>query len=137
MIAKFITVFLLIVASACSWVGGEAPLADVDPAATAFFDQLNSARFEEIYEGSSQSFKDARGKTEIIDNLKQLAATGQVRDHKRLSMSFQEAKEGRIASPVYAVVLDTMRAEVTLNFKDEGGDWKLFGFLLKQRLPSP
>ncbi|HWP43030.1 MAG TPA: hypothetical protein VNO14_07335, partial [Blastocatellia bacterium] len=112
---------------------GQAPPEDVDKAAALFFERLKSAEYETIYGDASEQFKETVVKATIIDNLKQMAALGRIQDYHRLKMTFENEDDSTIASPVYSVVFDQTVAEITLNFKDEGGEWKLIGFVVKQR----
>ncbi|MEW6208972.1 MAG: hypothetical protein AB1631_11440 [Acidobacteriota bacterium] len=112
----------------------EAPPADVDKAGALFFERLKGADYEAIYADASSQFKEAKSKGEILDNLQQITAIGRIQSYSRLSMFF-EGDKSRIASPVYSVLFDQAAAEITLNFKDDGGEWKLVGFSLKRRGP--
>jgi hypothetical protein len=114
----------------------EAPPTDVEKAGALFFERLKGADYEAIYADASSQFKEARSKGEILDNLQQITAIGRMQSYSRLSMFFEGGK-GRIASPVYSVLFDQAATEITLNFKDEGGEWKLVGFFLKRRGPQP
>lgn len=129
MFRKVIILTLLLLVAGCS---REAPTEDVDKAAALFFDRLKSAQYDSIYNSASQQFKDNVAKATILDNLQQINGMGRIVTYARLKMPFEEGGE-RIASPVYAVVFDQASAEVTVNFKDEGGEWKLVGFQVKPR----
>ncbi len=125
MIAALIVCF----AQGCS---REAPPTDVDKAAALFFERLKGAEYEAIYTDASSQFREQKSKVEIFDNLQQITAIGRIQSYTRLSMFF-EGDKSRIASPNYSVLFDQAAAEMLLNFKDEGGEWKLVGFSLKRR----
>jgi len=69
----------------------------------------------------------------VTDNLRQVAEQGKILDFQRISMSFQGEGKSRMASPVYRTSSQQAKGEITLNFQDEGGEWKLFGFIYKPR----
>jgi hypothetical protein len=133
MARKLVVVLLLLSIFGCSLRSSEAPPQDVEKAATLFFERLKSAQYEEIYKDAAESFKKNQPRMTIIDNLKQIAAIGRILEYRRLSMTFEGDNDNRIATPIYAVVFDQAGAQITLNFKDEDGEWKLFGFVVKQR----
>jgi hypothetical protein len=125
MLKRMISLSLILFLAGCALRSEPAPPEDVDKAAALFFERLKSAGYETIYDDASKQFKEQVPKPTIIDNLKQMAALGRVQDYRRLKMSF----EGNVASPEYSVIF----AEITVNFKDESGEWKLVGFSVKQR----
>lgn len=133
MARKLVVVLLSLFIVGCSLRSTEAPPEDIEKASTLFFERLKSAQYEEIYKDASEKFKEIQIKTTIIDNLKQIAALGRIQEYRRLSMTFEGEDKNRIASPIYVVIFDNVSAQITLNFKDEGGEWKLFGFVVKQR----
>jgi hypothetical protein len=133
MIRKTIVLALLLLAAGCKT---EAPTEDVDKAATLFFERLKAAQYEDIYTSASQQFKDSVAKATILDNLQQINSMGRIQVFKRLQMPFEDDEKGRIVSPVYGVIFDQMTADITVNFKDEGGEWKLVGFQVKPRRTS-
>ena len=127
-----IAVLFVCFVSGCS---REAPPTDVDKAAALFFERLKGAEYETIYADASSQFREQKSKGEILDNLQQITAIGRIQDYRRLSMFF-EGDKNRIASPSYSVLFDQAATEIMLNFKDEGGEWKLVGFSLKRRGPQ-
>lgn len=133
MIRKTIILALLLLAAGCNT---EAPTEDVDKAATLFFERLKAAQYEDIYNSTSQQFKDSVAKATILDNLQQINAMGRIQVYTRLRMPFEGNENERIVSPVYGVVFDQTTADITVNFKDEGGEWKLVGFQVKPRRTS-
>lgn len=114
----------------------EAPPTDVDKAATLFFERLKGAEYDAIYADASSQFKERKSQGEILDNLQKITAIGRIQSYSRLSMFFEGDKNNRIASPSYSVLFDRAATEITVNFKDEGGEWKLVGFDLKRRGPQ-
>lgn len=126
----FLTLFLLSPLASCS---SEARPEDVDKAAGVFFERLKSGEYDAIYEDAAQMFKDQNSRAATLDNLKQITAIGRIVLHKRLSMTFGKEGDGRISTPVYAVIFEASRAEITLTFLDAHGDWKLLGFSVKHR----
>lgn len=133
MFRKAIVLTLLLLAAGCNT---EAPTEDVDKAATLFFERLKSAEYDSIYQSASQQFKDSVAKATILDNLQQINAMGRIQTFTRLKMPFEAGDKERIVSPAYAVVFDQTTAEITVNFKDESGEWKLVGFSVKPRRTS-
>ncbi|HXG65314.1 MAG TPA: hypothetical protein VNO70_09405 [Blastocatellia bacterium] len=109
----------------------EAPTEDVDKAAALFFQRLNAAEYDAIYDDSAKHFKEQNTRPAVVDNLKQITAIGKPRQHARLSMTFEQEGDNRIALPVYGVFLDATSAEITLKFVDDRGEWKLLGFAVK------
>ena len=124
------TLFLVSPLAGCS---SEARPEDVDKAAGVFFERLKSAEYDAIYDDAAQAFKDQNSRAATLDNLKQITAIGRIALHKRISMTFGKEGDGRISTPVYAVIFDASRTEITLTFLDARGDWKLLGFSVKQR----
>lgn len=117
----------------CSLLSHEAPTEDVDKAAALFFQRLDNQDFNGIYDDCSKRFKKNRPRQTIIENLQQLAANGKTLDSQRASMAIEGQGSDRVVSPVYKVVFAQMAGEVTLNFQDESGEWKLLGFAFKPR----
>jgi hypothetical protein len=128
-----IAVLLVCFVQSCS---REAPTTDVDKAAALFFERIKGAEYEAIYEDASSQFKQQKSKAEILDSLQQITTIGRIQDYRRLSMFFEGDKSNRIASPSYSVLFDQAATEIMLNFKDEGGEWKLLGFVVKRRGPQ-
>jgi len=133
MFRKAIILALLLLAAGCNT---EAPTEDVDKAAALFFERVKSAEYDSVYTSASQQFKDNVARATILDNLQQINALGRIQTYTRLRMPFEGGDNERIASPVYAVVFDQTTAEITVNFKDERGEWKLVGFQVKPRRTS-
>jgi hypothetical protein len=117
----------------CSLLSHEAPTEDIDKAAALFFQRLGAGEFDTIYNDAAKDFRDGQTRSSVADNLKQMADQGKIINFVRVSMSFPGEGKSRIASPVYRTASDHSRAEITLSFKDEGGEWKLFGFAYKTR----
>lgn len=133
MIRKLIVLTLILLAAGCKT---EAPTEDVDKAAALFFDRLKSGQYEAIYTSASTQFKDNVAKATILDNLQQINALGRIQAYTRVRMPFEDKDKDRIVSPAYAVIFDQVTTEITLNFKDEKGEWKLLGFQVKPRSTS-
>ncbi len=111
----------------------QAPTEDVDKAATLFFQRLNNQDFNAIYNDCSKRFKTNKPKQTILENLGQLASNGKTLDFQRTGMPVEGQRSDRVVSPVYKVIFEQMSGEVTLNFQDESGEWKLLGFAFKPR----
>jgi hypothetical protein len=133
MVRILIAATLLLFVFACS---REARPQDVEQAAALFFERLKGAEYDTIFNEASEQFKSQVSKDTMLDNLKQVTAIGRIQNYQRLSLPFESDKENQIASPVYAVYFDQGITEMTLNFKGEGGKWKLLGFSLKRRMPQ-
>ena len=117
----------------CSLLSHEAPSDDVDKAAAQFFQRLGNEEYDTIYNDAAKGFQANQTRQTVTDNLRQIADHGKIFDFQRISMSFQGEGKSRIASPVYRTSSQQAKAEITLNFQDEGGEWKLFGFINKLR----
>jgi hypothetical protein len=130
-ILAFICFSLLL--SGCALLPHEAPADDIDKAAGLFVQRLNGAEYDAIYKDASRKFKDNQTKETILDSLKELTAKGKLQNYQRVQMKYESGSKDRIASPVYNVVFEQSRGDLTLNFIDERGEWKLIGFAFKQR----
>lgn len=125
--------FIVIAPAGCSLLSHEAPTDDIDKAAALFFQRLGAGEFDTIYNDAAKGFKETETRQTVTDNLKQMAEQGKILDFQRISMSFPGDTKSRIASPVYRTSSERAKAEITLTFRDEGGEWKLFGFAYKPR----
>ena len=117
----------------CALLPHEAPAEDIDKATALFVQRLNAADYNAIYKDAAAKFKDAKTKETILDSLKELTARGKLQSFNRVQMKYEPETKDRIASPVYFVAFDQSRGDLTLNFIDEGGEWKLIGFYFKLR----
>jgi hypothetical protein len=125
--------FIVIACAGCSLLSHEAPSDDIDKAAALFFQRLGNGEYDTIYNDAAKGFQAKQTRQTVTDNLGQLVEQGKIVDFQRISMSFQAEGKSRIASPVYRTASEHGRGEMTLNFQDEGGEWKLFGFIYKPR----
>jgi hypothetical protein len=119
--------------SGCALLSHEAPVEDIDKAAGLFVQRLNAAEYDAIYKDAAKKFKENQTKEYILDSLKELTAKGKLQNYQRVQMKYESETKDRIASPLYGVTFDQSRGDLTLNFIDEGGEWKLIGFTFKQR----
>ena len=119
--------------SGCTMLPHEAPAEDIDKATALFVQRLNAADYNAIYKDAAKKFKDAQTKETILDSLKELTAKGKLQSFNRIQMKYEGETKDRIASPVYFVAFDQSRGDLTLNFVDESGEWKLIGFNFKLR----
>jgi len=117
----------------CSLLSHEAPSDDIDKAAAQFFQRLGNEQYDIIYNDAAKGFQAKQTRETVTDNLRQVAEHGKILDSQRISMSFQGEGKNRVASPVYRTSSQQAKGEITLNFQDEGGEWKLFGFIYKPR----
>ena len=117
----------------CSLLPHDAPPEDIDKATALFVQRLNAAQYDAIYKDTARKFKDNQTKETILDSLKELTARGKLQEYRRLQMTYQGEGKDRIASPIYGAVFEQARGDLTLNFIDEGGEWKLIGFAFKLR----
>ena len=119
----------------CSLLSHEAPNDDVDKAAALFFQRLGNQEYDTIYNDVAKGFKDSQTRQTVTDSLKHMVEQqGKILDFERISMALQGEGKSRMALPVYRTSSDRARAEITLTFQDESGEWKLFGFAYKPRL---
>jgi hypothetical protein len=131
MLKKLFVVWIAFILIGCS--ASEAPPQDVDKAAAVFFERVKSAEYDAVYNEASEDFKNNVARATAIDNMKQIAAMGRIQSFDRLTFRIEGEEKNRFASPVYSVLFDRARADITVNFKDEGGQWKLIGFSVKPR----
>ena len=117
----------------CTLLPHEAPVEDLDKAAALFVQRLNAAQYDAIYKDAAKKFKENQTKETILDSLKELTAKGKLQDFHRIQMKYEGDTKDRVASPVYGVSFEQSRGDLTLNFIDESGEWKLIGFAYKQR----
>jgi hypothetical protein len=131
---KSFGVFLVAIClSGCSVLSHEAPAEDVDKAAALFVQRLNAADYETIYKDSAEKFKESQTKETIVSSLKELTERGRLQSFHRIRMNYESGVKDRIVSPVYITAFEQSAGELTLNFVDTGGEWKLIGFSFKQR----
>jgi hypothetical protein len=128
----FVIVLLVAFAVGCALRSHEAPPEDIDKAGALFFQRLNAAEYETIYKDTAKKFKENKTKETIIESLKELTAKGRLQDYRRGKMTFEGEGKTHMASPVFLVTFEQARGELTLNFVDESGEWKLIGFAYKQ-----
>jgi hypothetical protein len=115
----------------CSLLSHEAPLEDVDKAGVLFFQRFEQGDYDTIYKDAAKGLKDNKTKQTVVDNLKQIAEAGTLAQYQRISTSIQAEGKDRMASPVYMLLFEKAKGELTLNFLDESGEWKLIGFAFK------
>jgi hypothetical protein len=130
MFRMIIISMLLVFMVACA---PDAPPEDVDKAAALFFQRLNDAEYDTIYNDSSKQLKKNQTRDVVVESLKELIARGRVQDYKRINMAYNEQDKARIATPVYGTLFEQSKGELSLTFIDEGGEWKLIAFSLKPR----
>ena len=130
-ILSILSLFLLSIG--CSILSHEAPTEDVDKAAALFFQRFGNEEYNKIYDDAAKGFRDSQTRQTVADNLKLMAENGKIAVFERISMSFPGEGKQRTVAPVYRVATDRARAEITLTFQDESGEWKLFGFAYKPR----
>src|SRR3954470_3268927 len=116
--------FLSLFMAGCSMLPHEAPVEDIDKAAALFVQRLNAAEYDAIYKDAAKKFKANQTKETILDSLKELTAKGKLQNYQRVQMKYETETKDRIASPVYGVVFEQSRGDLTLNFIDESGEWK-------------
>ena len=115
---------------------GEAPYEDVDKATALFFHRLEGEQYDVIYDDSSDYYRETVTRPSALESLKQVKALGNHATPARVQMLFETYKGNRVAEPVYSVLFEQARTEFTLKFMDDGGEWKLMGFAVKQRLAN-
>jgi hypothetical protein len=150
MFKKAMILSLLLLSQACSLKSQEAPYEDVDKAATLFFERLKASKYDQIYSDSAKSFQESNAKPEVIGNLRKMAELGKPEPPVRMTMSYNNEGGKRIAMPNYSVLFinssagelktpdgqavpGQTKATVILKFIDDGGEWKLGAFEVRQR----
>lgn len=111
----------------------EAPTTDVDKAATQFFQRMQDAKYDLIYDDAATKFKEQNSRATLLESLHALADMGRVGYWTRISMMVEQEGKYRVIKPVYNIKTDHQIGEVTLKFLDEDGEWKFMGILLRQR----
>ena len=124
---------VLLLPLGCSLLSHEAPPEDIDKAAALFFQRFGNEEYDTIYNDAAKGFKDSQTRQTVTDSLKQMAENGKVNEFERISMTFEGEGKSRIAKPNYRTLSEKAKAEITLMFQDESGEWKLFGFAYKPR----
>lgn len=125
---------IVMLPAGCSLLSHEAPTDDIDKAAALFFQRLGNEEYDTIYNDVANGFKDTQTRQTVTENLKQLVEQqGKILDFERISMALQGEGKSRMALPVYRTSSNRAKAEITLTFQDESGEWKLFGFAYKPR----
>lgn len=132
-LVALLMISLVLLPAGCSLLSHEAPTEDIDKAAALFFQRLGNEEYDTIYNDAAKGFKNNQTRQTVTDNLKQMVEQGKVLDFERISMAFQGEGKSRMALPVYRTMSDRSKAEITLTFQDESGEWKLFGFVYKPR----
>jgi hypothetical protein len=132
-LVALLTFSIVLLPAGCSLLSHEAPPEDVDKAAALFFQRLGNEEFDTIYNDAAKGFKDSQTRQTVTDNLRLMAEQGKILDFERISMALQGEGKSRMALPVYRTSSDRAKAEITLTFQDESGEWKLFGFAYKPR----
>src|SRR5215216_7703382 len=87
---------LLVFMVAC---GREAPPEDVEKASALFFQRLNDAEYDTIYNDASTQFKKNQTRDVVVGSLKELIAKGRIQDYKRINMVYKDQEKERIATP--------------------------------------
>ena len=118
---------LAIVLLLTGWCSNEAPTADIDKAAAQFFQRLNAAQYELIYNDSAEAFKSQNSRAAVQDNFVQIIGRGRVQSWDRVSMTFTKENNAQVALPIYTIKQDQSASELTLKFIDVDGEWKLLG----------
>jgi hypothetical protein len=113
------------------WCSTQAPTADIDKAAAQFFQRFNAAQYDLIYSDSAAAFKGQNSKASVQDNLVQMATRGRVQSWTRISMTFTKEKDAQVALPIYTIRQDQSSSDLTLEFIDDEGEWKLLGFAFR------
>ena len=129
--AALAIVLIATLLAGCSLLSHEAPNEDIDKAAALFFQRLDKGDFDAIYNDASKRLRENKTRGVVIENLKQLTVSGKSVSFERVSMTFQGEGKDRMLLPLYKVIFEQGRGDVTLTFQDEGGEWKLFGFTFK------
>jgi len=118
------------------WCSSQAPTTDVDKAAAQFFQRLNAAQYDLIYNDAAEQFKSQNSKASVQDDLVQVMGRGRVQSWTRVSMTFTKEKNAQVALPVYTIRQDQSASELTLKFIDVDSEWKLLGFALRPHGPA-
>jgi hypothetical protein len=131
----FFVFLMLILPVGCALLSHEAPTEDIDKAASLFFQRFRNEEYDTIYDDAAKGLKDSQPRQTVTDSLKEMAENGKILEFERLSMAFQGEGKTRRVMPVYRTSSERARAEITLTFEDESGEWKLFGLPIS-RVPK-
>lgn len=133
MYRQIVAVVLAALLTGCSLRGSEPPPEDVDKAAGLFFQRLNEADYEAIYEDAARRFKEKKTHEEIVSSLKELTENGKVVHFARSSTTIEGEGKDRIVGAVYGTTFEKHGGNLTLYFVNQGGEWRLIGFMMKLR----
>ena len=131
MAAIAFTSFVLL--GGCTLLSHEAPIEDIDKATALFFQRLDQEDYNGIYNDAASGLRQRKSRETVTDSLKELTAHGKVLNYQRIRFQTESEVKERIVSPVYGTTFEQVNGEVTLNFKDESGEWKLIGFAFRPR----
>src|SRR5215204_3908407 len=120
MFRMIIISMLLVFMVACA---RQAPPEDVDKASALFFQRLNDAEYDTIYNDASTQFKKNQPREVVVESLKELIARGRIQDFKRITTAYKDQDKQRVATPVYSTLFEQSKGELSLTFIDEGGEW--------------
>ncbi len=107
---------------------GEAPPTEAYVEGDKFIERLKKAEYDIIYNDASDLLKEKLTRTAAIDEMKKITAVGKIQDYKRTRMTVGIENGRSFASPVYGVAFEKSNGQLTLQFVDTGGSWKLSGF---------
>jgi hypothetical protein len=131
MVRSAVLLVTAILIASCAIFSSEAPPEDVDKAAALFISRLKAAEYGTIYENAGSGFKKNKTRSEVVENLTQLASAGKLLQFTKLSTSFEKAGGDSFSTTSYRTIFEQNRGELKLNFVDESGEWKLNGFEYK------
>ncbi|MEW6126579.1 MAG: hypothetical protein AB1757_06025 [Acidobacteriota bacterium] len=123
----------LAILPACSLKPRQAPNDDVDKAAILFFQRLESEQYDKIYNDAAESYKKTYAKSDAIEAFKQIAAMGKTTQPNRVEMRLETEDGKRVAFPKFAIQYGQVPGSIIFKFVDEGGEWKLGGFDVRQK----
>lgn len=107
---------------------GEAPPAEAFEAGDKFIERLKKAEYDTIYNEASDLLKERLTRIAAIEEMKKITAVGRIQDYKRGGMTVGVENGRSFATPVYGIVFENISGQLTLQFVDSGGNWKLSGF---------
>ena len=128
MLRTVLVAFLAVSCFGCSLAGREAPPEDAEKAGAQFFERLQGAQYEVIYNDASDILQKEKARVSVVEDLKKVTALGRIHEYRRRGANFSKEGDKSFAVVNYNVTFEQTRGEAILQFIDVGGEWKLSGY---------